>query len=68
MVFVDPNSVQLSLFDFWIVILHVEQETQRMENNGGSSRSNHKSVGRHFVGGSSGQWRPALQSIEELGT
>ncbi|CAJ2635258.1 uncharacterized protein LOC123919739 [Trifolium pratense] len=37
----------------------VEQETR--------SRSNNKSVGRHLVGGS-GQWRPALQSIEELGT
>ncbi|WJX89472.1 hypothetical protein P8452_71470 [Trifolium repens] len=43
----------------------VEQETQRLENNG--NRSNNRSVGRHFVGGS-GQWRPALQSIEELGT
>ncbi|GAU45420.1 hypothetical protein TSUD_182890 [Trifolium subterraneum] len=43
----------------------VEKESQRMENNG--SRSINKSVGRHLVGGS-GQWRPALQSIEELGT
>lgn len=43
----------------------VEQETQRAESNG--SRSNNRSVGRHFVGGS-GQWRPALQSIAEFGT
>lgn len=43
----------------------VEQATQRTESNG--SRSNNRSVGRHFVGGS-GQWRPALQSIAEFGT
>ncbi|XP_027346799.1 uncharacterized protein LOC113858372 [Abrus precatorius] len=48
----------------------VEQEIQQMGNNGGSSSSsssNNKSVGRQFVGGG-GQWRPALQSIAEVGT
>ncbi|KAL9326845.1 hypothetical protein ACSQ67_007490 [Phaseolus vulgaris] len=45
----------------------VEQEMQRMESNASSSSSNNKGVGRHFVG-SSGQWKPALQSIAEIGT
>ncbi|RDX76471.1 hypothetical protein CR513_43532 [Mucuna pruriens] len=44
----------------------VEQEIQRMGNHGSGS-SNNKGVGRHFVG-ASGQWRPALQSIAEIGT
>ncbi|KAE9614238.1 hypothetical protein Lal_00016770 [Lupinus albus] len=40
----------------------VEQENDSIESNGSSS--NNKSVGRHFSGG---QWRPALQSIAEVG-
>ncbi|KAK7330942.1 hypothetical protein VNO77_25148 [Canavalia gladiata] len=44
-----------------------EQDIQRMGNNGSSSSSNNKGVGRHFVG-AGGQWRPALQSIAEVGT
>lgn len=46
--------------------IKAEQEIQRMGNNG-SSLSINKGVGRHFVG-TSGQWRPALQSIAEIGT
>ena len=39
-----------------------------MGSNGSSSSiSNNKGFGRHLVGGS-GQWRPALQSIAEVGT
>jgi len=55
---------KLSLFP---VHCQVEQEIQRMESNASSSSSNNKGVGRHFVG-SSGQWKPALQSIAEIGT
>lgn len=59
------NSKTSTKSDFGQIKL--EQEIQRMGSNGSSSSSNTKSVGRHFVG-SSGQWRPALQSIAELGT
>jgi len=45
----------------------MEQEIHRMESNASSSSSNNKGVGRHFVG-SGGQWKPALQSIAEIGT
>nr|AFK44739.1 unknown [Lotus japonicus] len=45
--------------------IKVEQDIQRMGNNGSSS--NNKGVRRHFNGGS-GHWRPALQSIAEIGT
>jgi len=38
-----------------------------MGNNGRSNDNNKKGVGRPFVG-SGGQWRPALQSIAEIGT
>ncbi|KAH1118672.1 hypothetical protein AAZX31_17G155000 [Glycine max] len=47
--------------------IKVEQEIQRMGNNGRSNDNNKKGVGRPFVG-SGGQWRPALQSIAEIGT
>jgi len=42
----------------------VEQAVHRQGNNGGSSIRG--GVGRHHGGG--GQWRPALQSIAEVGT
>ncbi|KAK7386354.1 hypothetical protein VNO78_26535 [Psophocarpus tetragonolobus] len=58
----NPSSSSKSEFGS----VKVEQEIQRMVNNGGSS-SNNKGVGRHLVG-SGGQWRPALQSISEIGT
>ncbi|KAI4315083.1 hypothetical protein L6164_027929 [Bauhinia variegata] len=47
----------------------VEQEVHRMRSNDNSSSSNNsnRGVGRHF-GGGGGQWRPALQSISEVGT
>ncbi|XP_061338273.1 uncharacterized protein LOC133285114 [Gastrolobium bilobum] len=61
-----PNPSPSSKSDF--ATIKVEQEIQRMGNNGSGSRSSiNKGVGRHFVGGS-GQWKPALQSIEEVGT
>ncbi|KAI4327335.1 hypothetical protein L6164_019808 [Bauhinia variegata] len=46
----------------------VEQEVLRTRSNGSSSIGymSNKGVGRHFGGG--GQWRPALQSISEVGT
>lgn len=43
-----------------------EQEVHRPVSNGESSSSSMRSVGRHYTGG--GQWRPALQSIAEVGT
>ncbi|XP_027362300.1 uncharacterized protein LOC113869945 [Abrus precatorius] len=42
----------------------VDQEVKRVGSYGGSSKNN-KGSGRHFGGG---QWRPALQSIAEVGT
>nr|KYP52369.1 hypothetical protein KK1_025674 [Cajanus cajan] len=41
----------------------VEQEVNKMGSYGGESKNN-KGSGRHF----GGQWRPALQSISEIGT
>ncbi|MED6212359.1 hypothetical protein PIB30_082513 [Stylosanthes scabra] len=47
--------------------LKLEQEIHQMGSN--VSSNNNKGFGRHFVGGGgSHQWRPALQSIEEVGT
>ncbi|KAF7828608.1 DUF4228 domain protein [Senna tora] len=43
-----------------------EQEVHRMASNGSNS-SRSKAGGRHVGGGGGGQWRPALQSISELG-
>ncbi|MED6194387.1 hypothetical protein PIB30_028002 [Stylosanthes scabra] len=49
--------------------LKVEQEIHQMGSNVSSSSINNKGFGRHFVGGGgSHQWRPALQSIAEVGT
>ncbi|TKY55602.1 hypothetical protein E2542_SST20020 [Spatholobus suberectus] len=59
-----PNPSPSSKSEFSPI--KAEQEIQRMENNGSSS-SNNKGVGRHLVG-AGGQWRPALQSIAEIGT
>ncbi|KAK7263264.1 hypothetical protein RJT34_30851 [Clitoria ternatea] len=47
--------------------IKTEQEIQHMGNNGSSSSNNNRGVGRHYIGGG-GQWRPALQSIAEVGT
>jgi hypothetical protein len=49
---------------FWVSHFQVEQAVHRQGNNGGSSIRG--GVGRHHGGG--GQWRPALQSIAEVGT
>ncbi|KAB1214920.1 hypothetical protein CJ030_MR5G024512 [Morella rubra] len=43
-----------------------EQEVHRLGSNGGSTSNSSRGVGRHH--GSGGQWRPALQSIAEVGT
>ncbi|KAI3462677.1 hypothetical protein Pfo_019340 [Paulownia fortunei] len=43
-----------------------QQEAQHLGSSGGGSGSSSRGVGRHQGGG--GQWRPALQSISELGT
>ncbi|KAL2322852.1 hypothetical protein Fmac_027231 [Flemingia macrophylla] len=56
-----PNPSPSSKSEF--ASIKVEKEIHRMGNNG----SNNKGVGRHLVG-SGGQWRPALQSIAEIGT
>ncbi|XP_050204749.1 uncharacterized protein LOC126654802 [Mercurialis annua] len=52
--------------------VQVEQEVHRLGSNGGrTSRSGSRGgggVGRHYGGGGGGQWKPALQSITELGT
>ncbi|XP_021273925.1 uncharacterized protein LOC110409035 [Herrania umbratica] len=45
----------------------VEQEVNRLGSSGGSSGSS-RFMGRHHGGGGGGQWRPALQSIAEIGT
>ncbi|KAI9074562.1 hypothetical protein K1719_043403 [Acacia pycnantha] len=58
-----PNPSPSSRPDF--APMKVEQEIHRMGSNGSSS-SSHKVVGRQY-GGGGGQWRPALQSIEEVG-
>lgn len=42
----------------------VEQEVHKMESYG---NKNNRGSGRHF-GGGGGQWRPALQSIAEIGS
>ncbi|KAF2294736.1 hypothetical protein GH714_015819 [Hevea brasiliensis] len=44
----------------------VGQEVHRPGSNGGSTSSSRGAVGRHHGGG--GQWKPALQSISEIGT
>lgn len=44
----------------------MEQEIHHLESNDGSTSSSVRGVGRHYAGG--GQWRPALQSIAEIGT
>ncbi|XVE82949.1 hypothetical protein DITRI_Ditri16bG0046200 [Diplodiscus trichospermus] len=44
----------------------VEQEVNRLGSSGGTSSGSSRYVGRHNGGG--GQWRPALQSIAEIGT
>ncbi|XP_028774290.1 uncharacterized protein LOC114731319 isoform X1 [Neltuma alba] len=59
-----PNPSPSSRPDF--APLKVEQEIHRMGSNGSGS-SSHKVVGRQH-GGGGGQWRPALQSIAEVGT
>ncbi|CAK7339743.1 unnamed protein product [Dovyalis caffra] len=52
--------------------IEVEQEFNRLGSSGGSTSSGSSSrggVGRHYGGGGGGgQWKPALQSISEIGT
>ncbi|KAL1333294.1 hypothetical protein HN51_062096 [Arachis hypogaea] len=48
--------------------IKVEQEIHQMGSNGSSSSSYNKGFGKHFVVGGGSQWRPALQSIAEVGT
>lgn len=38
-----------------------------MESYGSGGNKNNRGSGRHF-GGGGGQWRPALQSIAEIGS
>ncbi|XVE86981.1 hypothetical protein DITRI_Ditri18aG0079300 [Diplodiscus trichospermus] len=45
----------------------VEQEVNRQGSSGGSNGSSSRYLRRHH-GGGGGQWRPALQSIAEIGT
>ncbi|CAN4083046.1 unnamed protein product [Withania somnifera] len=44
----------------------VKMEHETYQHGRSSSSSGHRSVGRHHGGG--GQWKPALQSIAEIGT
>ncbi|KAF7809936.1 DUF4228 domain protein [Senna tora] len=60
-----PNPSPSSNPDF--TPIKMEQEVHRMGSSSSSSSSSHKVVGRHLSGGG-GQWRPALQSIAEVGT
>ncbi|KAG8642749.1 uncharacterized protein LOC110627843 isoform X2 [Manihot esculenta] len=47
----------------------VEQEFPRLGSNGASTSSSRGGgVGRHHGGGGGVQWKPALQSISEIGT
>ncbi|XP_022752067.1 uncharacterized protein LOC111300715 [Durio zibethinus] len=50
--------------------IKVGQEVNRLGSNGGGSSGSSRYMGRHHVGGGGGggQWRPALQSIAEIGT
>ncbi|KAK2965539.1 hypothetical protein RJ640_030587 [Escallonia rubra] len=46
------------------ILFQAGQEVHRVKNSSGGSRG----VGRHHGGGGGGQWKPALQSIAEVGT
>ncbi|XWS33476.1 hypothetical protein CRYUN_Cryun22dG0086700 [Craigia yunnanensis] len=46
----------------------VEQEVNRLGRNSGGSSGSSRYMGRHHGGGVAGQWKPALQSIAEIGT
>ncbi|KAJ9670462.1 hypothetical protein PVL29_026787 [Vitis rotundifolia] len=47
--------------------VEVEQEVYGLGSNVGSSSSSSRGLGR-YQGGGGGQWKPALQSIAEVGT
>ncbi|KAJ7952734.1 DUF4228 domain protein [Quillaja saponaria] len=54
-----PSPSPISKSDGSLTPIKVEQEVHRMGSNGGNSSN---------YGGGGGQWRPALQSIAEVGT
>lgn len=45
-----------------------QQIHQRLGSSSVGSSISSRGVGRHYVGGGGGQWKPALQSIAEVGT
>ncbi|KAL7190879.1 hypothetical protein ACSBR2_023034 [Camellia fascicularis] len=45
-----------------------QQIHQRLGSSSGGSSISSRGVGRHYVVGGGGQWKPALQSIAEVGT
>ena len=58
------------MFSFILFVQVEQQEVYGLGRNGGgsSSSSSSRGLGRHQMGGVGGQWKPALQSIAEVGT
>ena len=57
------------LLCFFFIVLQVEREVIRLgSNGGGASSSSRGGVGRHYGDAGGGAWKPALQSISEIGT
>ncbi|THG14809.1 uncharacterized protein LOC114271693 isoform X1 [Camellia sinensis] len=48
--------------------VQMEQQIHQLGSSSGGSSISGRGVGRHHVGGGGGQWKPALQSIAEVGT
>ena len=56
------------MFSFILFVQVEQQEVYGLGRNGGGSSSSSRGLGRHQMGGVGGQWKPALQSIAEVGT